>query len=275
MMAKRTGDSLLTVRHLALWLGMVGTAVLVGTAGYMALLGWSFSDAVYMTVITLTTVGFREVETLDTAGRILTMVLAGAGAALIFGSVGLVAEYAMTATAEGRWARRRERRAVERMSGHYLVCGYGRVGATVARELADDGIALVVVEHNPEPAEAARAAGHLVVAGDATDDAALLEAGADRAAGLVVALDSDVQNLYIVLSARTLNAGLLIVARASDAAAAAKLQRAGADQVVSPYEIAGHRMAALVARPGLLESADAALRRSPRADAGAPGQAPE
>ena len=148
------------------------------------------------------------------------------------------------------------------MSGHYVVCGFGRVGATVARELEDSGRGVVVVDILAESIERARAAGYLVVEGDATTEDTLLAAGIERAVGLVATIDEDVYNVYVVLSARTLNPGLFIVGRANLPAAEARLKRAGADRVVSPYRMAGHRLAELAVRPAVSDYIDAALSRA-------------
>lgn len=151
---------------------------------------------------------------------------------------------------------------IERMNGHYIVCGFGRVGSTVARELKVSGRGVVVVDILPESVERAKTDGYLVVEGDATTEATLLAAGVERAAGLVATIDEDVYNVYVVLSARTLNAGLFIVGRANAPAAEARLKRAGADRVVSPYTMAGHRIAELAVRPAVSDYIDAALSRA-------------
>jgi voltage-gated potassium channel len=241
------------------WLAVVTAALAVGTLGYMLLEGWNLSDALYMTVISVTTVGFREVQTLDDGGRAWTMLVVGFGAVLIFGTVGLVTEYLVTEAQSGRRVRRRMERAVGALSGHYVLCGYGRVGSTVARELTHDGERFVVIDTNVASLERARADGHLVVEGDATDDATLRAAGIDRAYGLIATIDSDADNVYVILSARALNPRLFVVGRASTAAAEEKLARAGADRVVSPYTMAGRRLAELAVRPRVVDFLDAAL----------------
>ena len=244
---------------LRVWLAIVGTALAIGTAGYMLLEGWSFSDALYMTVISVTTAGFREVRDLDEGGRLWTMLVTGFGVILIFGSVGLVTEYLVVEATSGRRVGRRMARQVEELRDHYVLCGYGRVGSTVARELVHDGERFVVVDSNPESLKRARDDGYLVVEGDATDDATLLAGGIVRAKGLFATIDSDAQNVYVILSARALNPGLFVVGRASTPAAEEKLARAGADRVVSPYTMAGRRLAELAVRPRVVDFLDAAL----------------
>ena len=150
-------------------------------------------------------------------------------------------------------------RAVAELRDHFIVCGYGRVGSMVARELVEGGQAVVVVDIRPESLEVAVAHGHLVVAGDGTSDSVLTEAGVGRARGLVTAIDSDANNVYVTLSARALNPGLFIVGRASAPGAEAKVLQAGANRVVSPYTMAGQRIAELALRPRVVEFIDAAL----------------
>ena len=241
------------------WLAIVGAALAVGTAGYMFLEGWGLSDALYMTVISVTTAGFREVRDLDAVGRLWTMLVIGFGVVLIFGSVGLVTEYLVTEATSGRRVGRRMTRQVEELREHFVVCGYGRVGSTVARELVHDGERFVVIDVNPESLKRARDDGCLVVEGDATDDATLRAGGIAHARGLVATIDSDAQNVYVILSARALNPGLFVVGRASTPAAEEKLARAGADRVVSPYTMAGRRLAELAVRPRVVDFLDAAL----------------
>jgi voltage-gated potassium channel len=245
--------------HIRLWLVLVAAAVAVGTLGYVAIEGWSPFDALYMTVITVTTVGFREVHPLSTAGRTWTMLVAAGGVGLLFGFVGVVAESLFSAATSGEREARRMARRVEALRGHFVLCGYGRVGSTVAHELRHDGESVVVIDVRPESLERARAEGFPVVAGDATDDATLHAAGIERARGLITTVDSDANNVYVILSARAINPGLFVVGRANAAGAEAKLLQAGADRVVSPYTMAGRRIAGLALRPRVVEYIDAAL----------------
>jgi voltage-gated potassium channel len=248
-----------TVRHVRILLVAVVGAVVVGTAGFVVLESWSVEDALYQTVTTLTTVGFREVHELDQAGRVWAMVVAIAGVAIIFGSVGIVSEYLVDEVASGRREARAMMRGVDAASDHFILCGYGRVGAAVARELAHAGQTVVVVDTDETSREEAAATGLLVVSGDATDDSTLEAAGIKRARGLVACVDTDSENVFIVLSGRQLNPGLFIVARANSAESEAKLQRAGANRVVSPYSTAGRRIAELAIRPRVTDFIDAAL----------------
>jgi voltage-gated potassium channel len=243
-------------RTVALWLVVVASVVVVGAAGYVLLLGWSIDDALYMTVITMTTVGFHEIRTLDTLGRTWTGVLAIAGVGIIFGTIGLVAERLATEAVSGRRERQRMADAVSRLTGHFILCGYGRVGRTVARELADARTPFVVVDINPDSVAQAADDGLLVVNGDATRDAVLEEAGIGRARVLITTTDSDANNVYVTLSARALNPGLFIVARSVDEQSSAKLVQAGADRTVSPYSQAGRQIAQVALRPRVADFLD-------------------
>jgi voltage-gated potassium channel len=250
----------ITATHVRLWLAIIVGCAAVGTAGYLVIQpGWTPLDALYMTVITLTTVGFREIGTLNDAGRIWTMVLSVTGVGLIFGSVGIVAEYLVVEATSGRREAERMIDAVKKLSGHYILCGYGRVGLTVARELVHAGRKVVVIDILPASLERARREGFLEVEGDATEEATLRAAGIERARGLITTIDSDAHNVYVILSARALNPGLFVVARANAADSEARLMQAGASRVVSPYSMAGHRLAELATRPRVVDFIDAAL----------------
>jgi voltage-gated potassium channel len=247
-------------RHVRTWILAVLAVTIIGTAGYIVLFRWPAWDAAYMTVITLTTVGFREVHELNGFGdRLWTMLLAVSGVGIIFGSIGIVAETIISEAASGRREAKRMHEAVEALGDHYIVCGYGRVGSTVIRELMHTGQRFVVIDIHEPSLERAAADGHLVVMGDATDDATLRAAGILRARGLITTIDSDANNVYVTLSARALNPSLFIVARASAVGAEAKLAQAGANRIVSPYTMAGRRIAELAIRPRVADFIDAAL----------------
>jgi voltage-gated potassium channel len=184
----------------------------VGVLGYMVFEGWSFTDALYMTVITLTTVGYREVRLLDTSGQLWTMFLLITGVGTLFYTAVSSVELVVEGTIRGYFGRRRRmERAINRLSGHYILCGYGRVGRQVAAEFALDGVPFVVIEQDRETVEECVEKGYLVLLGEASDDDVLEEAGLRRARGLVAAVDSDADNVFVVLSARKLNPELHIV----------------------------------------------------------------
>jgi voltage-gated potassium channel len=248
--------------HVRAWLIAVAAAMITFTILFEAIEGWSFSDALYMTVITLTTVGYGEVRPLDEAGRMVAMAAAVVGTALLFGGVGILAEVVLAEIGSGRRERRKMQERIAGMSDHYIVCGYGRVGSTVSAELRGSGRDVVIVDIRPDSIERARDDGYLVVVGDATDEPTLLAAGIERAAGLVATMDEDVYNVYVVLSARTLSRQIFIVGRANAPIAEARLKRAGANRIVSPYTMAGHRIAELAVRPAVSDYIDAALSRA-------------
>ncbi len=227
---------------------------LSGTLGYVILESAPVFDAFYMTVITISTVGFAEVIDLSTAGRVLSVFLVVLGVGLVF--------YTATAAVELIIANQPKRRMkalerdIDKLSGHYIVCGFGRVGRNAWQHIVDDDKPVVVIDNSPDKAEQATEAGALVVEGDATHNEILQRAGVTRAAGLVASVAQDSDNLVIVLSSRTANAGLLITARANEGEAEEKLVMAGADRVVAPPKVGGHRLAALVLHRELADFVD-------------------
>ncbi len=220
-----------------------------GVVGYVVIEGWSFIDALYMTVTTVTTVGFREVQPLGDGGRIFTifLVLFGVGVAL----------YILTAVVqtvvEGELAQalgvRRMKARIDALRDHFILCGFGRVGEEIGRELAQHGVPFVIVENNPEALERAQRQGYLYIDGDATQDAVLEEAGVHRARALMAASDSDAGNTYITLTSKALRPALFVVARVGHVASEPRVRRAGADRVISPYSLAGRRMALSALQP--------------------------
>jgi voltage-gated potassium channel len=245
--------------HVRLWAAVIVGVIAIGTIGYVVIAGASPGDALYMTVITLTTVGYREVFELDGAGRAWTMLLSVSGVGIIFGTIGIVAEAFLVEAVGGRREQRRMADQVAALRDHFILCGYGRVGATVARQLGDAGVPFVVIDIHQPSIETARADGCLVVQGDATRDEVLETAGVRVAKGLITTVDSDASNVYVTLSARSMNRGLFIVARANQDGADAKLLTAGADRVVSPYTRAGRQIAELAVRPRVADFLDFAL----------------
>jgi len=232
----------------------------VGVLGYMVFEGWRFTDALYMTVITLTTVGYKEVHVLDASGQLWTMLLLITGVGTLFYAAVSSVELVVEGTVRGYFGRRRVKAAIGRLNGHYVLCGYGRVGRQVAREFAADEVAFVIVEQDQEVLEECLAEGYLALLGEAADDDVLEEAGILRAAGLIAAVDSDADNVFVVLSARKINPKLHIVARASSDESAAKLEIAGADRTLSPYAVGGRRLAALAKQPLVVDFLDVVTR---------------
>jgi voltage-gated potassium channel len=231
---------------------------LVGILGFMMITGMDFMDALYMTVITLSTVGFHEVRPLDTAGRLFTIGLIGTGLGIVFYSATIFARDVIEGEIERTLGRRRVQRQISHMKDHFIVCGFGRMGRIVCKELAVKPVPFVVVERQAEALRYLEEEQYPCVEGDATEDTILEEAGIKRARGLVAALSTDSDNVYVVLSARELNPNLLIVARAEDDRSERKLLHAGATRVVSPYVIGGYRMAHSLLRPAVLDVIDLA-----------------
>lgn len=231
-----------------------------GTAGYMILEGWSLLDALYLTVTTLATVGYGELHPLHTAGRIFTMifVIVGVGTALYVFSV--VVAFVVEGHFGKRVGRRRMERAITRLEGHFIICGYGRVGRQIAHDFRREGVLFVVIDINQASLDAAAADGHLTLAGTPASDEVLQRAGIERARGLIAAMDNDAENIYVTLSARVLRPGLFIVSRANQPDSEAKLQRAGANRVISPYRVGGRQMALLALRPLSVDFVDTVLQ---------------
>lgn len=238
--------------------GIVGIAGIfsVGTLWYWLIEKWSWSEAIYMTTITLSTVGFSEVRPLEARSRLFTIWL------IIMGviSIGYIANRFTEALLQGYFQegfRQRQRmREIEALTNHYILCGYGRTGHQIALEFEAEGIPFVILDARPEVIEEAKQHGYVVLQGDATLDESLTAAGIERAACLVAALRSDAENLYTVLSAKSLNPRIRAIARASAAEAIQKLKRAGADAVVSPYVTGGKRLAAAAVRPRVMDFVD-------------------
>jgi len=252
-------------------------ALAYGVIGYMVLEDWPFLDALYMTVTTFTTVGFREVRPLDDAGRIFTLTVIAIGVGLVLITVALAAQWVI----EGEWGERTRRRRMQRriddLSEHYLVCAYGRVGRAIAREFEAEGVPFVVIDPKEDLEERMTQDGVLFLIADPSEEGVLLHAGVQRARGLVCAVDSDATNVYIALMARSLNPDLFIVARASERGSDVRLLKAGADRVVSPFVSSGRHMALVALRPRAadvveVESAGASSLRLEelRVEAGSP-----
>ena len=218
--------------------------VAVAIAGYMLLEGWSLLDAAYMTVVTFTTVGYEEVHPLSSAGRVFTMFLMVAGVGVMLYILTSVMHLIVAQEALRNLVRRRRMRArMAKLNGHFIVCGFGRVGRAVALTLQEQSAELIVVDKNMEALAEAEERGFLWVHGDSAQDENLLAAHVREARGLVAATGDDSQNVYVSLTARGLNPDLYIVARASRPDAEEKLRRAGADEVVLPHVIGGKEMA--------------------------------
>ena len=242
----------------------LGCVFLIGTLWYWLVEGWSIEDAAYMTVITLATVGFGEIHPLGNRGRLFTISLILMGVI----SIGYIVNRFTEALIQGYFQEgirlRQQRRLMESLSGHYIICGFGRTGRQIALEFEAEGVSFVTIDLDLESIQTAQQLGFIALQGDATLDETLLKARIDRAVCLVAALPSDAENLYTLLSAKTLNSQIRAIARASTQEALQKLQRAGADAVVSPYITGGKRMAAAALRPQVMDFVDGILTGADR-----------
>jgi voltage-gated potassium channel len=232
---------------------VVAALLLAGTTGYRYIEGWGFLDALYMTVITITTVGFLEVHPLSTAGRLFTMGLALGGVFSAFYAAAEFIRAMVTGEIRTVLGRQRMESRLEKLRGHLVICGFGRVGRLVAEEFSAAGLDFVVIDRDARVFEGFALPCGIPLVGDATADDVLRRAGVERARALVSAAASDADNLFVTLSARLLSDKLFIVARADGEAADVKLRRAGASRVVSPYNIGGHRVAQAVLRPNAMD----------------------
>jgi voltage-gated potassium channel len=232
-----------------------------GTAGFHFIEGWSWFDSFYMVVITLSTIGYEEVHPLSHAGRVFNTAFIIAGVVLVFLMIGALTQALLEFELVKVFGKRRMEREVVKLKDHYIICGAGRVGNSVAVELARKPRAFVIVE-NDEKRRAQLDPKWLSLVGDAASEKTLRDAGIERAAGLVAATTTDATNIYIVLTARSLNPKLKIIARASEPAAEKHLKTAGADVVISPYAAAGHRIAQSFLRPNVLDFLDIATARA-------------
>lgn len=237
-----------------------GLFILIGgTAGYVFIENASWFDAFYMTVITVTTVGYEEAFPLSTAGRVFTIFVSLFGVGTILYVASLLAEYVLSGQLRGMIGQRRMNRQIAGMTEHYIVCGYGRTGRRVSDELKREGRQVVIVDSSEEKVADAISNGFHAVMGDTGDDMALTDAGIDKAAGLVAAVSPDSNVLMAVLTARSLNKELNVVAKADYQKNESKMLSAGADRVIAVYQIAGHRIAQMVVRPDLADFLDVVL----------------
>ncbi len=235
--------------------------LLFGTVGYMFLGGGSFLDSLYMTVITVTTVGFEEVVPLGPAGRLFTIILILVGVGFVLYVIGMITETVVEGGIRKIFGRINMEKRIAALRDHYIICGYGRIGKVICDDLAHSKRDFVVVDREPSELAKLQEAGYLYIDGDATDDRVLEKAGIRKARGLVAVVDTDAANVYIILSARGLNPDLFILARASsEERAESKLLRAGADKVISPYVIGASRMAQLLVRPTVCDFIDLTVR---------------
>jgi len=249
-----------STKHLKVSITLALSIIIIGTLGYMIIEGWSFVDAFYMAVITVSTVGYKEVHEVDTAGRIFTVffVLSGVGFTLYV--AGAIVQFMVEGRIRIIMGRRRLDKKIEQLKDHYIICGYGRIGRVLCRNLIKrKPMGIVVIENDPESIPVMEQDGMLYVSGNATDETNLLKAGIKKAKCLVAALSTDVDNVFLVLTARQLSPDLNIIARASLNESKSKLKAAGASSVESPYEIGARNMAQRILRPTVTDFLDLAF----------------
>jgi len=258
------GQIMNSLRRLVWSIGVLVAIVVIGVIGYMVIEGWGFLDAIYMTITTITTVGFREVHPLSDAGRIFSIliIIGGVGGALyvLTNIMGYILEGQFGIT----MGRRHMKNRIAKLKNHFILCGYGRVGQAIAQAFSEEEVPFVIIANNEQHIARADKEGYLCIFGDATSDELLKEAGIERAHGLVAAVGSDTDNTFITLSARELCPDLFIEARSSGPEFEKKLRRAGADRIISPHAIGGRRMAMLALRPAVVDFIDTVTYRSGR-----------
>lgn len=233
--------------------------IVAGTAGYVLLEHWHWFDAFYVTISTITTIGGGEPAPMDVAGKSWTIVVVAVGFGVLTYTLLRLLSYTLEGRLQSAVVARRTRLRVSKMTGHFILCGFGRVGSEIAHLFTQEGIPFAIVDINPDSLERAAGEGFTTINGDAAEAATLRAAGVERARGLLAAMDHDEANIYVTLSARVLNPNLFIIARANRRDAEAKLRLAGASRIISPYEIGGRRMASLAMRPTAVEFVDTVL----------------
>jgi voltage-gated potassium channel len=243
-------------RRLTFILLAIAATLAIGTAGFVLIDDYSPFDAFYMTLTTMTTVGYGELHPLSTAGRVFNSFLIFFGVTTLFIAVGAMTQTIIEWEFGDAIGKRRNKRMIDKLKDHFIICGYGRVGRGAAAELTREGAPFVVVDIDPERCEQAMLAGQLAVAADSTRDDTLRQVGIQRARGLVAALSSDADNLFVLLSAKGLNSKIYVAARAAEEGAEEKMRRAGADAVFAPYSITGHRLAQSLLRPHVVQFLD-------------------
>jgi voltage-gated potassium channel len=227
--------------------------LIIGTVGFVLVEHWTVFDAFYMTLTTMTTVGYQEVHPLSYGGRIFNSFVIAFGVMAIFIAIGAMTQTIVEMEIGEKLNQRRKKRMIDQLKDHFIICGYGRVGRGAAEELHRAKVPFVVTDIDPERVERAMTAGLIAVNADATRDQTLHDVGITRARGLVSALATDADNLFTILSAKGLNPNLYVATRAAEEGAEQKMRRAGADAVLAPYALTGHRLAQCMLRPHVVQ----------------------
>jgi voltage-gated potassium channel len=237
------------------------TIFIVGTIGFHFIEEWSFVDSFYATIITLSTVGYGDFVPATVEGKFFTVFIIIFGVGTMLYSFGLISEAVIEGRLRGLLGRGKLEKMIEKMSNHYIICGCGRIGFLICRELAAEKVPCVVIDNNPEVIQKVQDEGFIYCKGDATQDKTLIEAGIKRAKGVVCVLPSDAENLYVILTAKELNQNIYIMSRSEEEESEHRLIRAGADRVMSPYTLGGVRMAMAILRPAMLDFIEITTRR--------------
>jgi len=248
-----------SIRHLIFSVFLIVFIIILGVTGYMMIEGWNLLDSLYMTVETLTTVGYNEVHDMTRMGRIFTILLICIGVAFFLYVAGAVVQFMVEGRIRTILGRRRLDKKIDRLKNHHIICGYGRIGRILCNMLTRKPIDLVVIEKDEELIPIMDKDKVLYLSGDATDEVDLLKAGIQRAKGLIAVLATDTANVFLVLTARQLNPDLFIIARASQKESKSKLKAAGANRVESPYDMGAASMAQRIIRPTVTNFLDLAF----------------
>jgi voltage-gated potassium channel len=232
---------------------LLATVLAVGTTGFTVIEGWDAFDAFYMTITTVTTVGYGEIHPLSRVGRIFNSGVIIVGVATVLYTFSFLMARLVEGDLQARWARRRRERMLDDLTHHFIICGFGRIGQIVAREFTRQGVPLVIIEREVERMQAAIDLGYLAVEADASSEEVLKRVGIGRARGFIAAVSTDADNVFAILTARLLRPDLFIIGRAETEDAKAKLIRAGADRVISPYQIGGLQLAQTALRPAVVD----------------------
>lgn len=240
-------------KRLGIAFAMLFLTLMIGTVGYHFLEDFTIFQALYLTVVTISTVGYGDLYARSTGGIAFTIFLIIVGVGTMLYTVSLVAETIVEGRLRAIMGKGKLKRIIKRMKNHYIICGCGRIGYLICRELAAEKVPFVVIEKSPEVIQRIEDEGFLCYHGDSTNDKSLLEAGIKQAKGIVCVLPTDAENLYVILTAKELNPGVFVLSRSEEEQSEHRLLRAGADRVMSPYNLGGMRMAMAILRPAMLD----------------------
>lgn len=252
---------MILTHKLRLALIILFTVLITGTLGFYFIEGWSLIDSFYTTVTTMATVGYGDFTPRTSIGKIFTIAVIVFGVGTMLYSFSLITEIIIEGRLRRILGRGKLQKIVDRMNNHYIICGCGRIGFLICRELAGEKVPFVVVDNNPEIIQKIQDEGFIYFKGDATQDKTLIEAGIKRAKGIVCVLPTDAENLYVILTAKELNQDIYILSRSEEEESERRLIRAGADRVMSPYSLGGSRMAMAILRPAMLDFIEITTRR--------------